>query len=71
VREQKIAIAKKYSDRGKPGTEKEIIRDHNSSFTSWFKDRLMANPPPMTCEEEKLIFALSHGAAPNLLTFQP
>src|SRR5664279_3346909 len=68
--EHKGMIAKKYSDRGKPRTDGEIIREHKSSFAHWFKDRLVANPPPMTCMEEKLIFALSHGPAPNLASYQ-
>ena len=63
-------IAKKYSDLRRTRTDGEIIREHNSSFARWFKDRLAANPLPMTCTEETLIFALSHGPAPNLMTYQ-
>jgi hypothetical protein len=37
----------------------------------WFKDKLLANPPPMkSSEEEKLIFALSQGAEHCLMTYQ-
>jgi hypothetical protein len=40
----KAMIVKKYSGLGKLRTEGEIIREHNSSFTCWFKDRVMATP---------------------------
>jgi hypothetical protein len=60
VEEHKSFIAKKYSDRGEQRMEGAIIKDHNSNFTRWFKDKLLANPPPMqSSKEEKLIFALS------------
>jgi hypothetical protein len=60
VEEHKSSIVKKYSDRGELRTEGAIIKEHNSNFTTWFKDKLLANPPPMqSSEEEKLIFALS------------
>jgi hypothetical protein len=64
-------MAKKYSDRGELRTEGAIIKEHNSNFTRWFKDKLLANPPPMqSSEEEKLIFALSRGAEHCLMTYQ-
>jgi len=69
--EPKIFIAKKYSDLGRPRTEGEIIREHNSSFTLWFKNKLLSNPPQMpNAEDQKLIFALSQGPAHNLMTYQ-
>jgi hypothetical protein len=71
VEEHKSSIAKKYSDRGEPRTEGAIIKEHNSNFTTWFKDKLLANPPPMqSSEEENLIFALSQGAEHCLMTYQ-
>jgi hypothetical protein len=51
-------------------TEGEILREHNSSFAQWFKEQLTAKPPPMNSDENKLLFALSHGSAPNLMTYQ-
>jgi len=51
-------------------TEGDIIKEHNKYFTSWFKDTLLANPPPMTCEKGKLIFCLSQGPSTNVATFQ-
>jgi hypothetical protein len=71
VEEHKISIAKKYSDRGELRTEGAIIKEHNSNFTRWFKDKLLANPPPMqSSEEQKLIFALSQGTEHCLMTYQ-
>ena len=64
------SIRKKYSDRGKTRTEGEIIREHNSSFAGWFKEKLKANPPPMISEDDIFLFALAHGPMTNLLTFQ-
>ena len=46
-------------------TEEEIFRAHNSSFAPWFKQRIDVNPPPMTCEKDKNLLALSYGPAPN------
>ena len=38
---------------------------------SWFRDELRANPPQMNAfEEENIMFALSQGAARNLMTYQ-
>ncbi|KAK1667248.1 hypothetical protein QYE76_055407 [Lolium multiflorum] len=56
---------------GKPMmTEAEIYREHNSSFARWFKDHIDANPPPMDSDKDKLVLALSHGPAPNVMTYQ-
>ncbi|KAK1603656.1 hypothetical protein QYE76_027329 [Lolium multiflorum] len=56
---------------GKPMmTEAEIFREHNSSFACWFKDHIDANPPPMDSDKDKLVLALSHGPAPNIMTYQ-
>src|ERR1043165_4483939 len=45
--------------------------EHNSSFMTWFRDELRANPPRSNAsEEEKMIFTLSQGAARNLMTYQ-
>ena len=63
-------IRKKYSDMGRTRTEGEIIKEHNSSFADWFKHRLKANPPPMTSTDDILLFALAHGPATNLMTYQ-
>ncbi|KAK1614363.1 hypothetical protein QYE76_019880 [Lolium multiflorum] len=56
---------------GKPMmTEAEIYREHNSSFARWFKDHIDTNPPPMDSDKDKLALALSHGPAPNIMTYQ-
>ena len=71
LEEHKSFIAKQYSDRGQERTDAEITREHNSRFTQWFKEKILANPPKMPCsEEEKLLLLLSQGPAHNLMTFQ-
>ena len=56
LKKHKSMIAKKYSDQGMVRTEGDIIKEHNRYFMTWFKEHLLANPPPMTSEKEKLIF---------------
>lgn len=69
--EHKNEIAKKYSDRGQQRTYGEIIKEHNSCFTCWFKDKLYNSPPQTdSSTEEKLIFAFSQGAEHCLMTYQ-
>jgi hypothetical protein len=71
VEEHKSFITNKYSDRSEQRTEGAIIKEHNSNVTRWFKDKILANPPPMhSSKEEKLIFALSQGAEHCLMTYQ-
>ena len=70
LEEHKIFIAKQYSDRGQERTDAEITREHNSRFTQWFKEKILANPPIVPCsEEERLLLLLSQGPAHSLLTF--
>ncbi|KAK1660710.1 hypothetical protein QYE76_048869 [Lolium multiflorum] len=66
--DQHINMIKSRAD--KPMTEQEVFRAHNSSFASWFKDQIDANPPPMASDVDKMILALSYGPAPNLMTYQ-
>ncbi|KAK1609673.1 hypothetical protein QYE76_033346 [Lolium multiflorum] len=66
--DQHINMIKSRAD--KPMTEEEVFRAHNSSFASWFKDQIDANPPPMASDVDKMILALSYGPAPNLMTYQ-
>ena len=54
----------------KTTTEEEIFRAHNSSFAPWFRKWVDANPPPMTCQKDEILLALSYGFAPNLMTYQ-
>ena len=68
--EHKASIQKKYSDLGRTATEGQILREHNSTFLGWFKQKLQDNPPPMNCEKNILLYALSHGPAHNLMTYQ-
>ena len=69
VEKHKLTIKQKYiGQAGRQRTEGEIIREHNSSFLSWFKDELVA--PPTDDAEGRWLYDLSRGPAPNLATFQ-
>ena len=69
--EHKSFIAKKYSDRGQQRTDGDIIKEHKSCFTRWFKGKLLPYPiDDDSSAQEKLIFALSQGAEHNLMTYQ-
>ncbi|KAK1621385.1 hypothetical protein QYE76_026902 [Lolium multiflorum] len=71
VVEHKTFIAKTYNDQGQQRTDGDIIKEHNSTFTRWFKDKMLAYPIDKdSSAEEKLIFTLSQGAEHNLITFQ-
>ena len=66
----KETIAKKYRDRGVHRQDAEVIREHNSTFLRWFKERVLANPPEEGCPNGTLIYALAHGPSTNLATYQ-
>src|SRR3954465_5361835 len=69
----KDVIRMKYNDQGLQLTDQDprLIKEHNSSFMTWFRDELRSNPPRRNAsEEEKMIFTLSQGAACNLMTYQ-
>jgi hypothetical protein len=72
VLEHKSFIENKFSDTGRRRTKGDVTREHNSSFTRWFKEKLLqlhhGNTP--STEEEKLLFALSQGPAMNVRTYQ-
>ena len=70
LEKHKSFIEKKYSDNGQHRTDVEIIKEHNATFTRWFKRHLLDNPPSTDSAEGKLIFLLSQGPAPNLMTYQ-
>ena len=72
INEHKEFIKKIYADRGRQvPTEAVVMKEHNSGFTRWFRNRVFANPPHGEySEEDKLIFALAQGAAHNLMTYQ-
>ncbi|KAK1660624.1 hypothetical protein QYE76_048783 [Lolium multiflorum] len=44
VVEHKTFIAKTYNDQGQQRTDGDIIKEHNSTFTRWFKDKMLTNP---------------------------
>ena len=41
LEKHKSFIEKKYSDRGQHRTDVEIIKEHNATFTRWFKRHLL------------------------------
>ncbi|KAK1629083.1 hypothetical protein QYE76_003398 [Lolium multiflorum] len=57
--------------RKKSGEEIDtLLKESNSSFARWFQDHIDATPPPMDSDKDKLVLALSHGPAPNIMTYQ-
>ena len=56
---------------GKPRKKGDITREHNASFTGWFKKRLLESPMPTPyTEDQKLIVSLSQGPGCNVRTYQ-
>ena len=71
VIEHKTFIEKTSNDRGQQRTNEDIIKEHNSCFTRWFKEKLLSYPlHEDSSAEEKLMFALSQGAEHNLMTYE-
>ena len=69
--EHKTFIKKTYNDRGQQRTDGDILKEHNSCFTCWFKEKLLSHPlHEDSSAEEKLRFALSQGAEHNLMTYE-
>ena len=66
----KETIVKKYRDRGVHRTDAEVIREHNSTFLRWFKERVLANPPEEGCLNGTLIYTLAHGSSTKLATYK-
>jgi hypothetical protein len=50
VDEHKILIEQKFANLGKPSKKGDVTKEHNASFTGWFKSRLLesAMPTPYT-----------------------
>ena len=72
VEEHKCFLEQHYINLGRPRKKGDVTREHNSSFTRWFKKRQLvqaASIPPST-EDEKLIFSLSQGPGHNVRTYQ-
>ncbi|KAK1650303.1 hypothetical protein QYE76_068108 [Lolium multiflorum] len=71
VDKHKSLIEQKFIDLGRPRKTGDVTKEHNSSFTGWFKKRLLESPTPMpSTEEQKLIFSLSQGPGHNVRTYQ-
>ena len=45
VEEHKSLIKQKFIDLGRPRKKGDVTREHNSSFTAWYKKKLHDNPP--------------------------
>ena len=72
VEQHKCSLEKYYSKLGRPRKKGDVTREHNSSFTRWFKQRqldLAKSKTPST-EDENLIFSLSRGPGHNVRTYQ-
>ena len=72
MKEHKSLIEQNYIDLGRPSKKGDVTREHNSSFTRWFKKRqlVQAESIPPATEDEKLIFSLSQGPGHNVKTYQ-
>ena len=72
VNEHKRVVEQSYIDLGRTRKNGDVTREHNSSFTRWFKQtqELLAKTITLSTEEEKLIFALSRGPGQNVKTYQ-
>ncbi|KAK1678241.1 hypothetical protein QYE76_039089 [Lolium multiflorum] len=71
VDKHKSLIEQKFIDLGWPRKTGDVTKEHNSTFTGWFKKRLLESPAPMpSTEEQKLIFSLSQGPGHNVRTYQ-
>jgi hypothetical protein len=71
VDEHKTLIELKIANLGKPRKKGDVTREHNASFTGWFKKRLLESPKPTPyTEDQKLIFSLSQGPGCNVRTYQ-
>ena len=72
VEEHKSLIEQNYIALGRPRKNGDVTREHNSSFTRWFKQRqeLLAQSITPSTEDEKLIFSLSRGPGLNVKTYQ-
>nr|XP_051202093.1 uncharacterized protein LOC127315663 [Lolium perenne] len=66
VDKHKSLIEQKFIDLGRPRKTGDVTKEHNSSFTGWFKKRLLESPTPTpSTEEQKLIFSLSQEPGHN------
>ncbi|KAK1694274.1 hypothetical protein QYE76_010971 [Lolium multiflorum] len=67
VQEHKSMIEQNYIDMGRPRKMGDVTKEHNSSFTRWFKQTqlLEAQRKRPSTEDEKLIYTLSQGTGHN------
>ena len=72
VEEHKNLINQNYIEMGGPRKTGDVSKEHNSSFTRWFKQsQLVAAKSKMpSTEDEKLIYTLSQGPGQNVRTYQ-
>jgi hypothetical protein len=70
VEEHKSFVEQKFIDLGRPRKKGYVTREHNSSFTAWFKEKIHGLQSTPSTEDEKLIFALSQGPEHNMRIYQ-
>ena len=72
VDKHKSLIDKRFNDTGRRRTRGDVTREHNSTFTSWFKKELLLvhQGKSPNSADHKLIFILSHCPSLNVRTYQ-
>ena len=67
---QKETLRREHGMVGRQRTEAQIIREHNSKFASWFRERIGDKPLPTSIANANLIYALAVGPACTVATYQ-
>ena len=62
VKEHKEFIKQKYAGRGQVRTDEDVIKEHNSSFTNWFREKILENPPGSDASEKRNSYSPCHRA---------
>ena len=66
----KDTLKREHAMAGRQRTEAQIIREHNSKFAAWLKERIREKPLPTGIANANLIYALAVGPACTVTTYQ-
>jgi hypothetical protein len=70
VEEHKSFLERKFIDLGRPRKKGDVTREHNSSFTAWFKEKLHGLQSTLLRRMKNSFFALSQGPGHNMRSYQ-